>query len=104
MPAFDPDRFYVTTDSELLLLGTPNALAQRRTRGEGPRYLRVGRRILYRGRDLNEFLDECVIEPACRRGRSDRNEPAPGFGKADAVRDRGSSRRGVDLDRRADER
>lgn len=63
MREFDDDRYYLTTDPELELLGSPAAMAQWRKRGKGPRYLRVGRRILYRGRDLNLFLDECVIEP-----------------------------------------
>ena len=36
MPVFEDDRWYVTSDAELLLLGSPNALAQRGTRGEGP--------------------------------------------------------------------
>ena len=70
MTAFDPDRYYVTTDSELSLLGSPAALAQWRHRGEGPRYHKVGRRILYRGRDLNDFLDQCAVEPTVRRDAS----------------------------------
>ena len=73
MLAFDPDRFYVTTDAELSLLGSPAALAQWRHRGEGPRYHRVGRRILYRGRDLNQFLDQCAVEPTVRRDASKRS-------------------------------
>lgn len=76
MRGFEDERYYLTTDSELELLGSPAAMAKWRSRGEGPRYIRVGKRILYRGRDLNEFLDECVIEPTSRRGRSDRGEPA----------------------------
>ena len=75
MLRFDDERYYVTTDSELQLLGTPAALAKQRSRGEGPRYLKLGRRVLYRGRDLNQFLDESVVEPTCRRDRSDRSEP-----------------------------
>ena len=75
MLRFDDERYYVTTDSELQLLGTPAALANQRSRGEGPRYLKLGKRVLYRGRDLNAYLDECVIEPTCRRGgNSDRSE------------------------------
>ena len=76
MRRFDDERYYVTRDAELQLLGTPAALAKQRSRGEGPRYLKVGKRVLYRGRDLNQYLDECVIEPTCRRGgSSDRSEP-----------------------------
>ena len=77
MPTFDPDRFFVTTDSELSLLGSPAALAQWRHRGEGPRYHRVGRRILYLGRDLNRYLDQCAIEPTVRRDASKGSASSP---------------------------
>lgn len=70
MPAFDPDRFFVTSDPELSLLGSPAALAQWRHRGEGPRYHKVGRRILYQGEALNQFLESCAVEPPGRRGHS----------------------------------
>ena len=70
MRRFDPDRYYLTADQELELLGTPDALAKKRSRGEGPRYHKVGRRILYRGLDLNTYLDECVIEPTTHRESS----------------------------------
>ena len=85
MPVFEDDRWYVTSDSELLLLGSPNALAQRRTRGEGPRYHRIGRRILYRGSDLNRFLEECAVEPTAHRGGPVRPESVsdPGLGRSD---------------------
>ena len=84
MRRFDDERYYLTTDSELQLLGTPAALAKKRSRGEGPRYLKVGKRVLYRGRDLNQFLDESVIEPTCRRDSSDRSEPGTNSGQAAA--------------------
>ena len=70
-------------DSELLLIGSPNALALRRTRGEGPRYHRIGRRILYRGCDLNRFLEECAVEPTAHRGGPARPDTAPGLGRLD---------------------
>ena len=76
MRRFEDERYYLTTDSELELLGSTDAMAKRRSRGQAPRYSKIGKRILYRGRDLNEFLDECVIEPTSRRGRSERGDPA----------------------------
>jgi len=81
---FDDERYYVTTDSELHLLGTPAALAKRRSRGEAPRYLKTGKRVLYSGRDLNAYLDECVIEPTSRRGGSS-NRSEPGADAAEAA-------------------
>ena len=73
---FDPDRYYLTTDSELLLLGSPATLAQHRHEGKGPRYVRLGRRVLYRGCDLNEFLDQCVVEPTILPRGAPAPEPA----------------------------
>ena len=60
---FESDRYYKPADPELSIFGTPGTLAQRRHRGEGPRYVRFGNRVLYRGSDLNEFLDEHVVGP-----------------------------------------
>ena len=70
MRRFERDRYYVTTDRELELLGTPDALAKKRSRGEGPRYHKVGRRVLYLGADLNGYLDQCAIDPTSGPGRS----------------------------------
>ena len=70
MRRFEDDRYYATVAPELGVLGTRDALAQLRSRGVGPRYHKVGRRILYRGSDLNRYLDECVIEPTSRRRRN----------------------------------
>ena len=63
MCRFDPNKYYAASDPGLELLGSYQALAQQRSRGEGPRYHKVGRRIFYRGDDLNEYLDRCVVEP-----------------------------------------
>ena len=82
MDRFQPERYYLTSDPELLLLGSPAALAKQRTRGEGPRYHKVGKRVLYRGSDLNAFLDSCVIEPASSRGGVVRHEPATDAGNS----------------------
>ena len=63
MRRFDPDRYFRTTDPELSVIATRGTLAQWRHRGEGPRYVRFGNRILYHGSALNAFLDEHVVEP-----------------------------------------
>ena len=42
-----------------------------RHEGRGPRYIKVGRRVLYRGSDLNDYLDSCVVET------SDTRKPMP---------------------------
>ena len=87
MHRFAPDRYYLPTDPELQLLGTPAALAQQRYRGQGPPFTKLARRILYRGKDLNQYLDEHIVEPKAK-GRS--SKPAK-RGAASAEVQTGSS-------------
>ena len=78
MDRFQDDRYYLPSDPELRLLGSADALAQQRKRGKGPPYVRLGRRVLYRGCDLNGYLDANLVTPKPNsRGRPasvDRNE------------------------------
>ena len=76
MQRFEDDRYYLTTDEELLLLGSPDSLAKQRSRGEGPAYVKLGRRVLYRGCDLNGYLDACLIKPKVSERGANRREPA----------------------------
>ena len=46
--------------------GSVGGLAVQRHRGSGPPFVRLGRRILYRGRDLNRILDTNHVEPGPR--------------------------------------
>ena len=64
MKRFDDDTYYRTDDPALAILATRGTLSQWRHRGVGPRYVRLGGRVLYLGRDLNDYLDSLVIEPA----------------------------------------
>lgn len=58
MYRFEDDRYYRTSDPELLVIATPGTMAKWRCRGIGPPYIRFGGRILYIGRDLNEWLEK----------------------------------------------
>ena len=58
---FDQDRYYRPSDPEMRMLGTVSTLAHWRHRGRGPRFLRLGNRVFYRGSDINEFLDAQVV-------------------------------------------
>ena len=60
---FENDRYYRTTDTELAVVGTRGTLSQWRHRGEGPPFHRFGNRVLYRGDDLNGWLDRHRVEP-----------------------------------------
>ena len=60
---FEAERLYRTTDPELEIVATRGTMSQWRHRGEGPRYVRLGGRVLYRGVDLNAWLDDRIVEP-----------------------------------------
>ena len=64
MKRFEDDRYYPTTAPELRVLGSRGTLAQWRHRGMGPPYIRFGNRVLYKGRDLNEWLDGKRVKTA----------------------------------------
>ena len=61
---FDDDLYYTPRDPNMRVFGTPGALAVKRCKGVGPPFVRVGRRVLYPGRDLNALLDAARVEPA----------------------------------------
>jgi hypothetical protein len=42
---------------------TPGRLAQMRHHATGPKYIRIGRRILYRWDDVREYLKANTIDP-----------------------------------------
>lgn len=61
---FENHRNYVLGDSELELLGDREKLAQWRHKGMGPAFYRLGRKIIYRGCDLNEWAEAHRVDPA----------------------------------------
>lgn len=61
---FEPTRTYVLGDAELDLIGDREKLAQWRHKGIGPAYYRLGRKIVYRGEDLNAWAEANRVEPA----------------------------------------
>lgn len=60
---FEQNRNYVLGDPELDLIGDRTKLAQWRHRGTGPAYYKLGRKILYRGDDLNAWAEANRVEP-----------------------------------------
>ena len=60
---FQDDRLYRTDDEELLVLGTPGSMAIKRHKGQGPPFIKAGQRVLYSGRDLNDWLNERRVTP-----------------------------------------
>lgn len=60
---FKNDRCYVLGDPELELLGDREKLAQWRHKGQGPAYYKLGRKIIYRGFDLNTWVEANRVDP-----------------------------------------
>ena len=60
---FDPDKLYLTNDPALKALAPYSTLAHWRSEGRGPRYIKIGPKVAYRGSDLNAWLDERLVEP-----------------------------------------
>ena len=60
---FEQNRNYLPGDPELDLIGDRAKLAQWRHKGMGPAYYKLGRKIIYRGVDLNAWADANRVEP-----------------------------------------
>lgn len=65
---FEQDRNYVLGDEELNLIGDPNKLAQWRHKKMGPAFYKLGRKIIYRGADLNAWAEAQRVDPS--KGRA----------------------------------
>ncbi|MCO4775950.1 MULTISPECIES: MerR family transcriptional regulator [Lentibacter] len=61
---FEQNRNYVLGDYELNIIGDRDKLAQWRHKGMGPAFYKLGRKIIYRGEDLNAWADAQRVEPA----------------------------------------
>ena len=61
---FDPTRHYRPSDPELEVIAKPGTLRIWRHRNQGPAYIKFGNRILYRGIDLNAWLEGQRVEPS----------------------------------------
>ena len=61
---FEQDRNYVLGDPELDIIGDRDKLAQWRHKGMGPAYYKMGRKIVYRGADLNAWAEANRYDPS----------------------------------------
>ena len=66
MQRFDENSYYRPADEAMRLIATEGTLAVWRHEGVGPPYTRFGNRILYRGFDLNGWMDNHRVEPVER--------------------------------------
>ncbi|MBM1555886.1 MerR family transcriptional regulator [Sulfitobacter mediterraneus] len=61
---FEQNRHYVLGDEELNLIGSVDKLPQWRHKGMGPAFYKLGRKIIYRGSDLNAWAEAQRVEPS----------------------------------------
>lgn len=60
---FDNSRSYQPGDPELDIIGDKEKLCQWRHKGMGPPYYKLGRKVIYRGTDLNGWVEAQRVEP-----------------------------------------
>ena len=61
---FENTRNYALGDPELDLIGPREKLAQWRHRGVGPAFYKMGKKVIYRGVDLNAWAEAQRVDPA----------------------------------------
>lgn len=61
---FEDDKLYLANDPALRPLGSYMTLAHWRHEGRGPAFIRLGRRIGYMGKALNEWLASRTVQPS----------------------------------------
>lgn len=59
----DPDSLLKPAEAGVYLQCSKFYLANLRSRGEGPPYVKLGARVFYRPKDLKKYVDESVINP-----------------------------------------
>ena len=60
---FNSNRNYLLGDPELDVIGDRDKLAQWRHKAMGPAFYRLGRKIVYRGTDLNSWASAQRCDP-----------------------------------------
>ena len=53
----ETSRFVIQTEAAEILRVSPRTLERLRVTGEGPRFVKIGRRVLYRASDLEAWAD-----------------------------------------------
>lgn len=61
---FDDNRNYILDDPELEIIGDRDKLAQWRHKALGPAYYKLGRKVIYRGCDLNAWAEAQRVDPS----------------------------------------
>ena len=61
---FEDERNYTLDDPELSVIGDREKLGQWRHKGYGPAYFKLGRKIIYSGKDLNAWAFQNRVDNA----------------------------------------
>ena len=67
---FDAEKLYQTDDPALREIAPVSTMAHWRSQGKGPAFLRLGKRVVYKGAHLNEWLETRVVRPGAPAGAS----------------------------------
>lgn len=60
---FDDNKLYPANDPALAVIGSYSTLAQWRHRGCGPAFIKLGSKVAYSGKALNEWLAAQTVRP-----------------------------------------
>lgn len=60
---FDETKLYMANAPALDVLGTPSTQAHWRAEGRGPAFIKLGRRVAYKGADLNAWIESRTVRP-----------------------------------------
>ena len=69
---FDDSKLYMANDPALRAIAPYSTMAHWRSEGRGPSYIKIGPRVAYSGRALNEWLASRTVQPTDRQPYSDR--------------------------------
>lgn len=65
----DPHEFYPPSAPELRPLGKEQTLAAWRSQGRGPAYIKMGKKVMYRGVDILDWISgQTVSHPNHKKG------------------------------------
>lgn len=60
----DPNKIYSPSDEALRQVAAQQTFAKWRHEKTGPKYMKAGSRVLYRGSDILDWLASKTVEPA----------------------------------------
>lgn len=61
---YDPDKLYPASDAALRIIGSYFTMARWRSENRGPAFIKMGARVVYSGRDLNDWLQRQRVATA----------------------------------------